>query len=217
MAPGRVYLVDRQDAAQTVVAQVLPAIPRPSPEYYALSLADAVWGGGYGTRLNLNLRQNKGYSYGVFSQPRLYAEGGMWVASGGVQTDKTRESVAEFVREQKDLAGARPITAQELADARGARVRGYAQAFEAAPSVAARIAGLWTVGLPLSELRREPEALAAASLDAVNAAARRYADPARGALLLVGDRSKIEPAVRALGLGQVVALDPRGAPLPTAP
>jgi zinc protease len=217
MAPGRVYLVDRQDAAQTVVAQVLPAIPRPSPEYYALSLADAVWGGGYGTRLNLNLRQNKGYSYGVFSQPRLYAEGGMWVASGGVQTDKTRESVAEFVREQKDLAGARPITAQELADARGARVRGYAQAFEAAPSVAARIAGLWTVGLPLSELRREPEALAAASLDAVNAAARRYADPARGALLLVGDRSKVEPAVRALGLGPVVALDPRGAPLPTAP
>jgi zinc protease len=198
-----------------VVAEVLPAIPRSSPDYYALSLADAVWGGGYGTRLNLNLRQSKGYSYGVFSAPRLYSEGGLWVAQGGVQTDKTKESVVEFAREQKDLAGGRPITAQELADARAARVRGYAQAFEAGSRVGGQIATLWTVGLPLTELRREPEALAATSLEAVNAAARRYADPARAALLLVGDRAKIEPGLRSLNLGPLVLLDPRGRPLAT--
>src|SRR5206468_98950 len=65
---GRLYLVDRPDAAQTVVAQYLPAPTRTSADYDALTLVDAVWGGGgVSTRLNLNLRENKGYSYGVFS------------------------------------------------------------------------------------------------------------------------------------------------------
>ncbi|GJG85778.1 peptidase M16 [Gemmatimonadetes bacterium T265] len=215
LAAGQIYLVDRQDAAQTVVAQVLPGIPRTSPDYYALSLADAVWGGGYGTRLNLNLRQNKGYSYGIFSTPRYYTEGGTWVARGGVQTDKTKESVVEFVQEEKNLAGARPITPQELADAKAARVRGYAQAFEAGSRVAGQVATLWATGLPMTELRHEPEALGAASLDAVNAVASKYADPAHGVLVLVGDRAKIEPGVRSLNLGPVVLLDPRGRPLLT--
>ena len=67
-SPGRIYLVDRPDSAQTVVVNFLPAPPRNSPDYDALSLVDAVWGGGgFGTRLNLNLRERQGYSYGVFS------------------------------------------------------------------------------------------------------------------------------------------------------
>lgn len=74
---GRIYLVDRQDAAQTVVSQFLPAPARQTPDYYSLRLADSVWGGGgFGTRLNLNLRENKGYSYGVFSNLALYRAGG---------------------------------------------------------------------------------------------------------------------------------------------
>ena len=215
LAPGQIYLIDRQDAAQTVVAQVLPGIARTSPDYYTLTLANAVWGGGYGTRLNLNLRQDKGYSYGVFSFPSLYSEGGTWRAGGGVQTDKTKESVVEFVKEEKDLAGGRPVTAQELADAKSARVRGYAQAFEAESRVANQIGTLWAMGLPMTELRHEPEALTEASLDAVNAAARKYADPSRAVLVLVGDRAKIEPGVRSLGIGPVVMLDARGRPLLT--
>ena len=105
--PGRIYLVDRQDAAQTVVQQFLPAPRRDSDDYYALLLADAVWGGGgFGTRLNMNLREDKGYSYGVFSTLQLLqrrpAPG---TRRGGVQTDKTKESVAEFDKELKALGG----------------------------------------------------------------------------------------------------------------
>jgi zinc protease len=188
-------------------------MPRNSPDYYALRLADAVWGGGYGTRLNLNLRQDKGYSYGVFSNPMLYAEGGAWTARGGVQTDKTKESVAEFVSEVKALAGGRPISAKELEDARGALVRGYAQGFEALSRVGEQIATLWSLGLPLDELRREPEALRTAPIAAVHAVAQRYADPRRATLLLVGDRAKIEAGVRSLGLGEIVMLDAQGRPV----
>ncbi len=213
LGAGKVYMIDRQDAAQTVVSHILPAMPRSSPDYYALALADAVWGGGYATRLNLNLRQDKGYSYGVFSRPVLYAEGGAWVARGGVQTDKTKESVAEFAREVRALSGERPITAKELEDARNAIIRGYAQSFESLARVGEQVGTLWSLGLPLEELRHEPEALRAAPITAVHAVAQRYADPRRASLLLVGDRAKIEAGVRALGLGEVVILDAQGRPI----
>jgi zinc protease len=210
---GKVFLVDRQDAAQTVVRQILPGPPRRTEDYYAFNLADAVWGGGFGTRLNLNLRENKGYSYGVFSSPALYSKAGMWVASGGVQSDKTKESVVEFVNELKALAGTKPITAEELQTAKHARIRGYAQQFESVGRIADQVASLWAAGLPMAELQREPTELERATLAAVNAAAQKYAAPAGATLLLVGDLSKIEAGIRGLNLGDVVILDVEGKPV----
>jgi zinc protease len=213
VGPGKVFLVDRQDAAQTVVAHVLPAPARRSDDYYALVLADAVYGGGgFGTRLNLNLREDKGYSYRVFSSTALMSRGGAIIASGGVQTDKTRESVIEFVAELKNLSGAKPISETELTAARLTRVRGYTQQFESVGRVADQIIGLWTVDLPILELQREPEGLMSASLSAVNAAAAKYAAPAGTSLLLVGDLSQIEGGIRELNLGEVVRLDVEGKP-----
>ncbi len=131
MPAGKIYLVDRPDAAQTVISQVLPAPKRGTPDYDALRLADAVYGGGgFGTRLNLNLREDKRYSYGVFSNLALLSEAGSWTGGGGVQTDKTKESVVEFDKELRDLAGTRPISDKEFADAKATRTRGYSQGFE---------------------------------------------------------------------------------------
>jgi zinc protease len=209
--PGKVYLIDRQDAAQTVVAHVLPAPPRTALDYYAVVLADAVYGGGgFGTRLNLNLREDKGYSYGVFSNAALLSNAGAIIASGGVQTDRTKESVVEFVNELKNISGAKPISETELNRARLTKVRGYAQQFESAGRVADQVLTLWTFGLPLIELQKEPENLLAATLDAVNAAAAKYGNPPGTSLLLVGDLSKIEQGVRELKLGEIVRLDVEG-------
>ncbi len=213
VGPGKVYLVDRQDAAQTVVAQILPAPPRKSDDYYALSLADAVWGGGFGTRLNLNLREDKGYSYGVFSFPILYSKSGAWVASGGVQTDKTKESVQEFVKELKYLSGEKPISENELAHAKANRMRGYAQQFESLGRIAGQVAGLWAAGLPMTELQREAAELDKTTLDFVNATAQKYALPRGSTLLLVGDLSKFEAGVRELKLGEIIILDAEGKPV----
>ena len=213
VGPGKVYLVDRQDAAQTVIQQILPAPERKAPDYYALSLADAVWGGGFGTRLNLNLREDKGYSYGVFSFPTLYSRAGIWQSTGGVQTNKTKEAVVEFTKELRNLSGSKPISETELIDAKHNRIRGYAQQFESLSRIAGQIAQLWSANLPLTELQREPAELEQANLAAVNAAAQKYAVPRNATLLLVGDLSKIEAGVRELGLGEYVILDVEGKPV----
>jgi zinc protease len=212
--PGRVYLVDRQDAAQTIVTQILPGPKRNVDDYYAFRLVDAVWGGGgFGTRLNLNLRENKGYSYGVFSNMNNYNDFGLWYSAGGVQTDKTKESVVEFVNEMNNLAGAKPITQAELTTAQQGRVRGYSQQFESLSRVSGQIATLWAQGLPMTELQREVDVTGTATMEQVAAASKKYVTPDKLSLLLVGDLSKIEPGIRELKLGDVVILDVEGKPV----
>jgi zinc protease len=212
--PGRVYLVDRQDAAQTVVSQIMPGPKRTVDDYYAFRLVDAVWGGGgFGTRLNLNLRENKGYSYGVFSNMANYQDFGMWWSSGGVQTDKTKESVVEFVSEMSNLAGAKPISQAELTTAQQGRVRGYSQQFESLSRISGQIATLWAQNLQMSELQREVDVTGTATMEQVAAASKKYVAPDKLSLLLVGDLAKIEPGIRSLNLGEVVILDVEGKPV----
>jgi zinc protease len=194
--------------------QFLPAPKRSIPDYMPLVLADAVWGGGgFGTRLNLNLREDKGYSYGVFSTLVQFREGGIWYAGGPVQTDKTAESVAEFDKEIKAFAGATPITEDEFTAAKAVKTRGYAQQFEAYGRVAQQIQDLWALGLPMSELQNEYDAAIKASLPEALAAARLHARPDRASMILVGDRAAIEDKVRALKIGDVVVIDAEGRPV----
>ena len=214
---GRIYLVDRPDAAQTVVAQWIPGPPRATPDYDVLNLVDAIWGGGgFGTRLNLNLREDKAYWYGVGSNFNLMRAAGNWSAAGGVQTDKTAESIVEFDKELKDLAGARPINAEELALAKQRRVRGYAQQFESLDRITGEIANLWVWSLPTAELQREYDATNAVTIEQIGAASKKYVQPGQASLLLVGDRSKIEAKVKALNLGEIVVLDTEGKPATSA-
>lgn len=213
MGPGKVFLVDRQDAAQTLVAQILPAPRRKTDDYYPLQLADAVWGGTASARLDMNIREDKGYSYGVFSFTSLLSAAGLWRASGTVQTNKTKESLVEFAKELRNIAGEKPVTEEELAHAKANRVRGYAQQFESLGRIAGQLAGLWSLELPMSELQREPVELEKATLPQVNGAAEKYATPQGAQLLLIGDLSKIEAGVRELNLGEIVRLDVEGKPV----
>ncbi len=172
-----------------------------------------MWGGGFQTRLNLNLRENKGYSYGVFSFPSFYTKTGAWVATGGVQTNKTKESLVEFTSELKNISGQKPITAEELSDAKANRVRSYAQQFESVGQLVGQIAQLWTLGLPVTELQRFTDETRTMTLAAVNQAAQRYAVPGNATLLLVGDHSQIGPGLRELNLGEITILDVEGKPV----
>jgi zinc protease len=146
----------------------------------------------------------------VFSNFNPMRTNGNWSAGGGVQTNKTSESVAEFDKEIKALAGAKPISADELAVAKARRVRGYAQQFESLGRITGQIANLWVLGLPLTELQREYDATEKLTLDQVLAAAQKYVKPASSAMLLVGDRAKVESGLKALNLGDVVLLDTEG-------
>lgn len=212
MPTGKVYLVDKPGAAQTVVAHVLKGIERKSPDYYALSLGNAVYGGGFGTRLNLNLREDKGWSYGVFAFPQHFSKAGMWIASGGVQTDKTKESVAEFMKELRYIAGEKPITETEFVNAKQSKVRGYAQQFEAFGRITGQIADFWLHGLPMTTLQAETDEIGKLQLSQVNSVITKYSAVPGTSLVLVGDLSVIEAGIRELNLGEIVILDVEGRP-----
>jgi zinc protease len=210
---GKVYVVDRQDAAQTYVTQFVPAPNRKAPDYYTLALADTVFGGGgFGTRLNLNLREDKGYSYGVFSTLALYDDAGIWYSAGGVQTNKTKEAVVEFDRELKGMTG-KPLSETEFADTKSRKTRGYAQQFETLGRINEQIADLWASGLPMSELQREYDDTVKATLAETNAAAAKYARSEKATLVLVGDYAKIGPGLTELTLGEIVLVDTEGKPV----
>lgn len=210
--PGKVFMVDWPDAVQTVIVETLPGSGRTSQDYYPLSLANLVWGGAASGRLGKNLRYEKGYSYSVRSFGVVYSKYGILKAACHVQTNKTKESVEEFQRELEFMGGKKPITERELLDAKHELVRGYAQQFEGPGQIARQVAGLWAARLPMSEFQRERNALETATLDSVNASARKYAVPREASLLLVGDLSKIESGMRRSHFGQVVILDAEDKP-----
>jgi zinc protease len=208
---GKIYLVDRPDSAQTVVGQMLPGIARSAADYYALALVNSAWGGAtLGTRLNMNLRETKGYSYGVFATLNAMTKAGSWWANGGVQTDVTAEALTEFDKELKALVGDKPIDEKEFTTVRDRLTRGYTQQFESLERVTQQIGNMWVLGLPMTELQKEFDATSALTLAQVQAAASKYVLPAKSSLLLVGDRAKIEAKVEALNLGEIVVLDAEG-------
>jgi len=211
-APGKIYLVDKQDAEQSVVASILPGTNRNSPDYYGLQIVDAIFGGAFGSRLNLNLREAKGYTYGFFSAPVFLSKAGTWYSFGGVQTKFTGETVTEVLKETKGLAGERPIEQKELTDAKANKVRGYSQSFESQSRISGVVADLWLQGRPMSDMSHEPFELERVSIEEANSVAKKYAVPAEVRFLVVGDRSKVEKTLSALGHGDVVLLDTMGRP-----
>lgn len=214
--PGRIYLVDRPGSAQTQVAILLPNPPRKSEDYYALNMVNTVYGGAFMSRLNLNIREDKGYAYNAWSHQQINTGPGLWWAYGGVQTDKTREALVEFVKEVKGLAGDKPITQAELESAQLWWKRGYPQEFSTLADISGRISGLWVKDLPMSEMQREIERPAEVSLETVNAAAQKHIVPEQMMILLIGDQAKIEPGIKELNLGPIVPLNVEGMPLEPA-
>ena len=138
-------IYDRQDAAQTVVMQFQVAPKRAIADYTPLVMADAVWGGGgFGTRLNLNLREDKGYLYRVFQNLSSCARPASGTPAGLVQTDKTKR-VGGRVRQgdEGDRRRQRRSPTTEFASAKQTKVRGFAQTFESDPRVGDQIERLW--------------------------------------------------------------------------
>jgi zinc protease len=199
-----VWLVDKPGAAQSAIWVARPGPSWEDPHYHATEVMNTLLGGSFTSRLNDNLREQHGYTYGAFSILRRYRSGGLFVALADVQADKTGPALAEFVKELERIR--EPATPAELERARRYDALGYAAGFETTTQVARHLVEQAVYGLPDDFFSTYvPKALAVDG-SAVEHAARATIDPGRVAIVVVGDRSKVEAPVRALKLGEVKTL-----------
>lgn len=198
---GQIAIVDKPDAEQSQIRIGWVGAPRSTPDYFPLLVLNTALGGSFTSRLNQNLREEHGYTYGASSGFDMRLSAGPFAAAAGVQTDKTAEALREFF---KELNGIRMlIGADELGKARNYIALGFPAEFETTAGLARRLEELIVYRLPEDYFERYVAHVQAVTAEAVRKAAERYIQPARFAVVVAGDRKAIEPGVRALNLGPV--------------
>jgi zinc protease len=208
-----IYLVDRPGAAQSVIQIGQVGVERATPDYFPLLVMNSLLGGAFISRVNLNLREDKGYTYGARTSFDFRRGAGPFTASAGVQTAVTKESVYEFMKELRGVRGEIPVTQKELDYQKQAIVRGFPRGFETPEQIASRLAALVLYDLPDDYFNNYLARVQAVSLADVQRVAQKYLDPDHMAILVVGDRKVIEPGLRSLGdIGSITLLDPEGRP-----
>ena len=198
-----IYLIDKPNAQQSyiVAGQLLP--PSATDEEIEIDYMNYAIGGSFTARLNMNLREDKSWSYGV--RTRLGDAKGQraMLVTAPVQTDKTSESMAEIVKEYSDYLSTKPITQDELAKGKASKTLRLPGQFETLGALKGGVSGIVTYDRDLDYLDQLPALLDEPSLTQVQAKAQKYIKPNQWTWLIVGDLSKIEEPIRALGLGEV--------------
>jgi zinc protease len=210
----KTYFVDRPGAAQSEVRVAMLAPPRATPDYFVLEVLNTVLGGSFSGRLNLNLREDKGYTYGAFSSVRYGTVQSVFLGSAPVESSVTREAIQEMLREIEDLhQWRRPVTPEELLNAKENLVRGFAQRFETLSQIAGEIAELEGYDRKPQELRDYTDGVDSVTLGALEETSLRYLDTAQSILVVVGDKAKVAEGLLSLEFGPVVRLDADGDPM----
>ena len=197
----RLATVSRPGAAQSELRIGHACAPRSTPDYPELLILNTILGGDFVSRLNLNLREQKGFTYGVRTGFNLRRGIGPFVMQTSVGTDVTGPALEEAWREIRDIAAARPATDEEVTRAFASVSKGYPRGFETAGQVARSVAQLALHGLPDSYFEEFVPRLSRVSAADVTRAAQRYLDAGRMTTVIVGDLDKIAASLPALGLG----------------
>ena len=212
MGKAGIYFVDKPGAAQSSVAIGQVGVDRSNPDYYALQVMNSILGGGSSGRLFMNLREDKGYTYGAYSSFAFRRGAGPFRAGAEIQTGSTKEAVVEFVKELNGIRGAIPVTQRELENSKQAIIRRYPAGFETDGQISAQLSNLVTYGLPDTYFNDYIQKVNAVTLADVNRVANKYLTPDKMAIVIVGDRSVVEPTLTSLGY-PVTILDPEGNPV----
>jgi zinc protease len=209
---ARLVVVDKPGAPQTALRVTAIAAARTTPDYPALEVMNAALGGLFSSRINQDLREAKGYSYGVSSQFRYDRTPGPFIIAGSVRTDVTGPSVAAILKQVQGMRE-QPMGSAELAGARNSQVLSLPERFETNEGIGASLADTFVYGLPLDYYSRLPAQFARVTAQEALAAARKYLAPERMVVVAVGDRAKIAPQLDALKLGAPELRDSDGQPL----
>jgi zinc protease len=208
-----IYLVDKPGAAQSTFAIGAPGPARDTPDYYALRVMNEMLGVLFQSRLNHNIREVKGYSYGVFSNFAFGKGPGAFRAGGDVVTAKSDSALIEFMKELRDIRGPRPPSDDELRQAKASLVQSLPENFASVGGINGSIGSLYVQGLPQDYYQQFARAVNAVTTDDVVRVAKQYIDPEHLAIVIVGDRSKIEAPLAATNIAPIVHLDVNGNPV----
>ena len=199
-----IYLVDRPGAPQSVIRALHTTIPRLHPDYLGLTLMNYAFGGQFSARLNQNLRQDKGYSYGYQSHVQWYRGPSLMLAGGSVQTEVTKESVFETLKEFNEVRGSRPISQEELDNAKASVLRSFPANFERPGAIMGQVLQMVQFGLPDDYLQTVRSSVESVTLDDVHRITQELIRPDQLKILVVGDRQQIETGLLELDIPTVI-------------
>ncbi|MBZ5493255.1 MAG: insulinase family protein [Acidobacteriia bacterium] len=208
-----VYLIDRPDSKQSIIFGAQLAPPRNDPDAVALQLVNDVFGGSFGSRINMNLREDKHWSYGVFSAIPAARGQRPYLSISPVETDKTKESLAELVKEYKDIAGGKPIVEKELKDEQDNATLGLPGSFETVQQLAGAYSQILQYGLPEDYFNTFTQKAMSLTPESANEIAKKFILPDHLIWVVVGDMSKVEAGIRELNLGEIHKIDADGNPV----
>jgi len=202
-----IYVVDKPGAPQSEIRVGEIGVPRLTNDYFTLVTLNTVLGGSFTSRLNSNLREKKGYTYGAGSSFSFRPWPGPFTIRTAVQTEVTDKALTEIMKEIEAIR--QPIPAGELERGKSYVALRFPGRFQAVGEISAQLQELVIYGLPDSFFNDYVGRILGVTQSAAQQAAQNYLDPGRMAIVVVGDRQKIEPGLRALNLGsvQVMTLD----------
>jgi zinc protease len=209
---SEVFFLDRPGAEQTVILAAQLAPPKKYARELAFQLFNDAFGGAFASRVNLNLREDKHWAYGAGSFAFDARGQRLWFVYAPVQTDKTRESLQEMVKELRDVTGSRRLSAEELQEAKDRQTRTLAGRWETANAVLGAMREMVGYELPEDYYATFAQRAAAVTIADVQRVVDEVLRPDRQVYVLVGDRTKFEAGVRELKLGPVHLLDADGRP-----
>ena len=208
-----VYLMDRPGSLQSIIFAGHVALPKANPDEIAIETMNNILGGTFTSRVNMNLREDKHWSYGAFTI--LFGARGQrpFLAYAPVQTDKTKESAVELGKELREVLSSKPITDEETAKAVSNQTLELPGSWETMNAVGGSIADIVRYGLPDNYYQTYAEKVRQLKTPQLSAAAQKLLVPDKLVWVIVGDRSKIEAGIRELNLGEIHLIDSDGNPV----
>jgi zinc protease len=198
----KVLLVDKPGAPQTMLVAFGVGLPRSSPDYPAVTVMSTMLGGLFSSRINMNLREEHGYTYGAFSFYWYYRATGPFVSGAQVRSDVTAPATKQLFKELNGIHS-NPLTDVELRQSKDSIIRSLPGNFESADSVNRQLADLWLFGLPLDYYTKLPAQIEGVTSSDAQQAAAKYVRPENLLVIAVGDKAKIEAGLKDLKLGPV--------------
>jgi zinc protease len=208
-----VYLIDRPGSLQSVIIAGHVAPPKANPQEVAIETMNGVLGSDFSSRVNMNLREDKHWSYGAYTFIRDARGQRPFVAYAPVQTDKTKEAVIELDKELRGIVKGRPIEPAELSRSQATLTLTLPGSWETMAALAASIGNIVTYGLDDRYYDTFADEVRAQTIEGVTAVAGEVVHPDQLVWVVVGDRAKIEPGLRELKLGEIRLIDAEGKPL----